>query len=65
MKREKYIELHHDSSASGQFMRQNDAVASPEGKYVFVPDFENHRIQKFTSNNGTYILEWALALKAS
>src|SRR5918999_4516047 len=46
-----------EGSAPGEFMGQNDAVPSPDGKYIYVPDYENHRIQKFTSN-GTYIMEW-------
>jgi hypothetical protein len=46
-----------EGSEPGQFMGQNDVVPSPDGRFVFVPDYENHRIQKFTAN-GTYIMEW-------
>jgi hypothetical protein len=46
-----------EGSDPGQFMGQNDVVPSPNGKHIFVPDYENHRIQKFDSN-GTYSMEW-------
>jgi tripartite motif-containing protein 71 len=46
-----------EGTGQGQFMGQNDVVPSSDGEHVFVPDYENHRIQKFDSN-GTYFMEW-------
>lgn len=51
------IQWGSEGSESGQFMGHNDVVPSPDGRYVYVPDYENHRIQKFTTN-GTYVMEW-------
>jgi DNA-binding beta-propeller fold protein YncE len=45
-----------EGSGPGEFTGQNDVVPSTDGKYVFVPDYENHRIQKFTSD-GTFITQ--------
>jgi len=53
-----------EGSGPGQFMGQNDVVPSEEGNYIFVPDYENHRVQKFTSN-GTYVIEWGSGSESS
>lgn len=39
----------------GQFRGLNDVIST--GDFVFVPDYENHRIQKFTSD-GTFVKSW-------
>ena len=45
-------------------MGHNDVVPSPDAGHVFVPDYENHRIQKYDSN-GTFIMEWGSGSESS
>jgi DNA-binding beta-propeller fold protein YncE len=53
-----------EGSNPGQFMGHNDVVPSPNAGHVFVPDYENHRIQKYDSN-GTFIMEWGSGSESS
>jgi hypothetical protein len=39
----------------GEFSGLNDVITA--GQYVYVPDYENHRIQKFAAN-GDFIKTW-------
>ena len=44
-------------SGKGQFKFPTGVAVDGSGKYVYVTDFNNTRVQKFTSSGG-YLLKW-------
>jgi tetratricopeptide (TPR) repeat protein len=46
-----------NGSGDGQFDKPNDVAVDPSGKYVYVVEYSNNRVQKFDSE-GKFITKW-------